>query len=59
MTDTSSPAQLRDRLSTNPKSPYYDKALLTRGVGVKFDSQEKTSVEKLLAAPPRTLHRSV
>jgi hypothetical protein len=56
MTDTSSPAQLRDRLSTNPKSPYYDVALLARGVG---DGQEKTSVEKILAAPPPTLHRSV
>jgi hypothetical protein len=59
MTDTSSPAQLRDRLSTNPKSPYYDEALLARGVGIKFDGQEKTSVEKILAAPPPTLHRSV
>ena len=45
MTDTSSP-QLPDRLSTNPKSPYYDEALLTRGVGIKFDGQEKTNVEE-------------
>jgi hypothetical protein len=43
MTDTS---QLPDRLSTNPKSPYYDEALLTRGVGIKFDGQEKTNVEE-------------
>jgi hypothetical protein len=57
MTDTSS-SQLPDRLSTNPKSPYYDEALLARGVGIKFDGQEKTSVEKILAPPP-TLHRSV
>ena len=35
-----------DRLSTNPKSPYYDEALLTRGVGIKFDGQEKTNVEE-------------
>ncbi len=45
MTDTSSP-RLPDRLSTNPKSPYYDEALLTRGVGIKFDGQEKTNVEE-------------
>ena len=45
MTDTSSP-QLPDRLSTNPKSPYYDEALLSRGVGIKFDGQEKTNVEE-------------
>ena len=37
---------LPDRLSTNPKSPHYDEALLTRGVGIKFDGQEKTNVEE-------------
>jgi len=41
MTDT-----LPDRLSTNPKSPHYDEALLQRGVGIKFDGQEKTNVEE-------------
>jgi Protein of unknown function (DUF3297) len=45
MTDTP-PSQLPDRLSTNPKSPFYDEALLTRGVGIKFDGQEKTNVEE-------------
>jgi hypothetical protein len=40
------PAQLPDRLSTNPKSPHYDEALLTRGVGIKFDGEEKTNVEE-------------
>ena len=43
MSDT--PA-LPDRLSTNPKSPHYDEALLTKGVGIKFDGQEKTNVEE-------------
>ena len=43
MTDT--PA-FPDRLSTNPKSPHYDEALLTKGVGIKFDGQEKTNVEE-------------
>jgi hypothetical protein len=42
MTTTSLP----DRLSTNPKSPYYDEALLSRGVGIRFDGQEKTNVEE-------------
>jgi hypothetical protein len=46
MTDSSSPVPFPDRLSTNPKSPYYDEALLTRGVGIKFDGQEKTNVEE-------------
>jgi hypothetical protein len=35
-----------DRLSVNPKSPYYDEALLARGVGVKFRGVEKTNVEE-------------
>jgi hypothetical protein len=46
MTDTASPTPLPDRLSTNPKSPYYDEALLQRGIGIKFDGQEKTNVEE-------------
>jgi hypothetical protein len=46
MTDAASPSPLPDRLSTNPKSPYYDEALLSRGVGIKFDGQEKTNVEE-------------
>jgi hypothetical protein len=35
---------LPDRLSQNPKSPHYDKALLERGVGIRFNGQEKTNV---------------
>jgi hypothetical protein len=42
MSDTAIP----DRLSTNPKSPHYDEALLQKGVGIKFDGQEKTNVEE-------------
>ncbi len=41
MTDT-----LPDRLSNNPKSPFYDEALLERGVGVRFKGEEKTNVEE-------------
>ena len=37
---------LPDRLSTNPKSPYYDEALLARGVGIRFKGAEKTNVEE-------------
>ncbi len=33
-----------DRLSQDPKSPYHDKALLERGVGIRFNGQEKTNV---------------
>ena len=46
MTEPSSSVQLPDRLSTNPKSPHYDEALLQKGVGIKFDGQEKTNVEE-------------
>ncbi|EFH13413.1 DUF3297 family protein [Teichococcus cervicalis] len=35
-----------DRLSSNPKSPYYDAALLERGVGVRFKGAEKTNVDE-------------
>jgi Protein of unknown function (DUF3297) len=33
-----------DRLSLDPRSEYYDEAILSRGVGIKFNGQEKTSV---------------
>ena len=33
-----------DRLAADPKSPYYDAALLERGVGVRFKGVEKTNV---------------
>jgi hypothetical protein len=35
-----------DRLSTDPKSPYYDAAILERGVGIRFKGAEKTNVEE-------------
>jgi hypothetical protein len=37
---------LPDRLSANPKSPHYNEALLTRGVGIRFKGQEKTNVDE-------------
>jgi len=33
-----------DRLSLDPRSPYYDEPLLNRGVGIRFNGQEKTNV---------------
>ena len=35
-----------DRLSVNPNSPFYDEAVLARGVGVRFKGAEKTNVEE-------------
>jgi hypothetical protein len=35
-----------DRLSNNPKSPHYNEAILERGVGIRFDGAEKTTVEE-------------
>ena len=41
MTDT-----LPDRLSVDPRSPYYDEALLARGVGIRFNGAERNNVEE-------------
>jgi len=35
-----------DRLSADPTSPYYDAALLERGVGVRFKGVERNNVEE-------------
>ena len=35
---------LPDRLSLDPRSPFFDEALLERGVGIKFNGKEKTNV---------------
>ena len=35
-----------DRLSVNPKSPYYNEELLSKDVGIRFNGQEKTNVEE-------------
>ena len=37
---------LPDRLSVNPRSPHYDEALLARGIGIRFNGNEKTNVEE-------------
>ncbi|HEV7876680.1 DUF3297 family protein [Bradyrhizobium sp.] len=38
--------RLPDRLSTDPKSPYYDADILARDVGIRFKGIEKTNVEE-------------
>ena len=35
-----------DRLSSDPKSPYYDADVLARDVGIRFAGKEKTNVEE-------------
>ena len=42
MTDDTLP----DRLSANPRSPFYNEALLRRGVGVRFKGVDRTNVEE-------------
>ena len=38
--------ELPDRLSCDPKSPYYNEAILARDVGIRFKGAEKTNVEE-------------
>ena len=33
-----------DRLSLDPRSPHFDEDVLSRGVGIRFNGQEKTNV---------------
>lgn len=35
-----------DRLSTNPQSPFYNEAILSRDVGIRFNGVEKNNVEE-------------
>jgi uncharacterized protein DUF3297 len=37
---------LPDRLSIDPKSPYYDETLIVRGVRIRFNGMERTHVEE-------------
>ncbi|MGX9963721.1 DUF3297 family protein [Roseomonas sp. F4] len=40
------PETLPDRLSVDPRSPFYQEALLARGIGIRFNGVEKTNVEE-------------
>jgi hypothetical protein len=46
MTDETNPTALPDRLSVNPRSPYYNEEVLAQGVGIRFKGEEKTNVEE-------------
>jgi Protein of unknown function (DUF3297) len=35
-----------DRLSNDPRSPFYNEDLLKRGIGIRFKGVEKTNVEE-------------
>ena len=35
-----------DRLSLDPRSPYFDEEVLKRGVGIRFNGNETTNVEE-------------
>jgi hypothetical protein len=38
--------QLPDRLSLDPRSPWFDASILENPVGIKFNGQEKTNVQE-------------
>ncbi|OYV39612.1 MAG: glutathione peroxidase [Acidocella sp. 20-61-6] len=35
-----------DHLSIDPKSPFFNEAILERGIGIRFNGVEKTNVEE-------------
>ncbi len=35
-----------DRLDVNPKSPFYNAELLERGIGIRFNGEERKNVEE-------------
>ncbi|MBX3583025.1 MAG: DUF3297 family protein [Rhizobiaceae bacterium] len=37
---------LPDRLSNDPRSPFYDEQLLMRGIGIRFNGKERTDVSE-------------
>jgi hypothetical protein len=43
---TMSEEVLPDRLSIDPRSPYYKEELILRGVGIRFNGSERTNVEE-------------
>ena len=46
MTDETTDDQLPDRLSTHPRSPYYNADILARDIGIRFKGVEKNNVEE-------------
>lgn len=37
---------LPDRLSLDPRSPFFDQEVLAQGVGIRFNGTERTNVEE-------------
>lgn len=35
-----------DRLSNDPRSPFYDETVLERGIGIRFNGVERSNVEE-------------
>ena len=46
MTDTQSQPTLPDRLSSNPDSPHYVKAVFEHNVGIRLNGKERTNVDE-------------
>ena len=46
MADENTSSELPDRLSLDPRSPHFSEDVLKRGVGIRFNGQEKTNVEE-------------
>ena len=46
MPEDKTPDTPPDRLSNDPRSPYYDAEALKRDIGVRFKGAEKTNVEE-------------
>lgn len=45
MTDTATPTP-PDRLANDPRSKFHDEDLLNRGIGIRFNGEERTNVEE-------------
>ncbi|WP_440053908.1 DUF3297 family protein [Pseudoalteromonas sp. T1lg65] len=63
MTDTSKP-ELPDRLSINPRSPFYNEDVLNNDIGIRFNDKERNDVEEycmsegwIKVASPKALDR--
>ena len=45
-TDTGAKESPPDRLSNNPRSDFYEPAILQRGIGIRFKGKERADVEE-------------
>jgi hypothetical protein len=46
MSDDTASTELPDRLSLDPRSPHFNEDILKKGVGIRFNGNEKTNVEE-------------